>query len=766
MTPVAGDATFLRPDGRAKVTGEARYTADLRVAGLSYAMLKYADCAHARVTRLDTSRARALPGVLAVITAEDVPLVRYGNHVSDRTLFAVDVVRFHGEVVAALAAVTADIAAEARDLIQVDYEPLPVVNDLEHALDADSPLVHREWESYSALDTYLRSGNVASYLRLTKGDTDSALASAAHVVRGRYVANPAHAVPIEPRAVLAQWEGQNVTIWSSTQVPYPAQAGVAKTLELPLHRVRVIVPTLGGGFGGKCEFHFEAHVAALARAAQRPVLLELSRREEFVAPDKRREEMVVELETGVTADGVITARRARTLLDNGAYTSDSGYGPDYSALLLVGPYRVPNVDVQSYLVYTNRTPSGSVRAPVAPASCWALEQHIDAVAAVVGLDPVELRRRNLAEQGDEGPAGQIYERTAAVECLDRAVARIGYGADRPANEAIGVACGYFPGEVSPSGASVKINSDGTATIITGAQENGSGAVMGLPLLAAEVLSLPPEDFAIRYQDTDIAPWDLGSCGSQTTINNGRAVIAASEAVRDQLFLLAAEQLEASEADLELVGGYARVNGSPNACISIRKLAEAAHAGELLAASGSAAMVPPPEYRTEGCTGGMGIQALTAPTFFAQAAHVKVDLETGVCRVLAVAAAHEVGRVVNPQGALGQVHGGVVMGIGLALTEGAELADDGRQLNASLLDYKLPTASDAPRIICDLLELGDLTGGFRAKGMGEQPCIPTAGAVGNAIARVIGIHVPYLPMTAPRVWSEVRRRPVALEEASV
>ncbi len=336
---------FIRADGPDKVTGSGRYTADLTLTGMLAAKFLYAGIAHARITKLDVSAARAIPGVMAVLTDADVPDVRFGPFVQDRTLFARDVVRFEGEVIAAVAATTAAIAQQAVDAIVVEYEALPVVTDLEAALTAQSPLVHTEWASYGAAGELVRDGNDASYSSISKGDIAAGMAEADHVVTSRYVADGSHAVPIEPRAVVAQWEGNKVTIWTSTQVPFDARAGVCETLGLPANRVRIIVPHLGGGFGGKCGFHYEAHIAALARAAKRPVKLVFSRHEEFVAPDRRREGMVIDITTGVRNDGTITARKAWIAIDNGAYTADSGFFSQLSAMHVSGPYRIPHLHV-------------------------------------------------------------------------------------------------------------------------------------------------------------------------------------------------------------------------------------------------------------------------------------------------------------------------------------------------------------------------------------------------------------------------------------
>jgi CO/xanthine dehydrogenase Mo-binding subunit len=749
MTTVEQPRTqFVRPDGQEKVTGTGRYTADLTFTGEAHAAFRYADHPHARIVRVDATAARALPGVLAVLTHEDVPHVLYGGMVQDRRLFARDAVRFEGDIVAGVAALTPEIARQAAALVDVELEPLPVVSDFANALADDAVLVHPGWESYDGDEALGRHGNLLGFSTIVKGDVDAALAAADVVVEGRYVTDPVQGVPIEPRAIVAEWQGDRVTVWSSTQVPYAARAGVARTLDIPESNVRVVVPLLGGGFGAKCDFHFEGHVAALARVARRPVKLVFSRREEFVAVGHRREGMVIELTTGARADGTIVARRARLVLDGGAYCGEGGFFAQMAAMHAHGPYELENVHIESSLVYSNNQPSSSIRAPTAPQVCWALEQHMDELAEGLGLDPAELRGRTLIEEGSVTATGQVLERIAMKETLERAVSLIGDGADLPEDEAIGVACGWWPCFAVKSGAYVKLNPDGTGTIVTGAQENGTGAVMAMPQFVAEELGMQAKDFSLLYQDTDAAPWDMGSCGSQTTFNNGRAVLAATAEVREQLLDAAAERLEAAQGDLELVGGAVQVKGSPDKAVTIAELA----ADGTFHGKGAGEIPESPQAAAEGCVGRLGLESFHAPQLIAHAAHVRVDRKTGVVRVLRVAAAHDCGTILNRVGADGQVYGGVVMGIGQALSEGTQLDELGRQRNPHLLDYKLVTASDAPRIDIAWIETDTPNAGPKgSKGVGEPPCVPTAGAIANAVAKVIGARVRELPMTPERVW---------------
>ena len=742
---------FVRPDGKEKVTGTGRYTADLNLTGQLHAKFRYADYTHARILSIDSARARAIPGVLAVLTYEDVPNILYGQLVKDRRLFARERVRFEGDIVAAVAALTPDIAREAAAAIEVEYEPLRAVSDVEAALADDAPLIHEDWRSYEADDDEEmgRNGNVLGYSTIVKGDADAAMAQADVVVKGRYLTDASQGAPIEPRAVLAQWQGDSVTIWSSTQVPYAARSGVARVLGIPESHVRIVVPLLGGGFGSKCDFHFEGHVAALARAAGRPVKLVFTREEEFVAPDHRREGMVIELETGAKRDGTLVARRGRLVLDGGAYCGEGGFFAQLAAMHACGPYVVGNLGIESTLVYTNNQPSGSIRAPTAPQVCWAVEQHTDEVAEALGLDPVELRRRTLIEEGAEGPTRQVFGPIGIKETLERAVEMIAPEGELREDEAIGVACGWWPSFGMNSGAYVKLNADGSGTIVTGAQENGSGAVMALPLLVAEELGMKPSDFSILYQDTDAGPWDAGSSGSQTTFNNGRAVVEAAREVRERLLDLAADKLEAHRTDLELVDGQVRIVGAPSRSVSIAELAES---GEAILGKGSGIAPENPPCDTEGCLGRLGFESFLEPQVFTHAVRVKVDRETGVVRVLQVAAAHDCGVIINRTGANGQVYGGILMGIGQALSEVTQLDADGRQRNPHLLDYKLATASDAPRIDVAWVETVAQNGGPKgSKGVGEPPTVPTPAAIANAIAKVIGTRVRELPMTPERVW---------------
>ena len=745
---------FARADGPDKVTGTGRYTADMTLTGQLVAKFRYGGVSHGRITKLDVDAARAIPGVFAVLTAADVPDVRYSYGLADRTLFATDTIRFEGEIVAAVAAISDDVAQLALNAIVLEIEPLAPIVDIEAAIADGSPLVHEDVDSYEVTGDTPHSGNIATHSSISMGDAEAAMASAETVVTSRYVSDASHATPIEPRAVIAQWEGDKVTVWTSTQVPFDARAGVCETLELPTSKVRIIAPHLGGGFGGKCGLHFEPQVAALARAAKRPVKLVFSRWEEFIAPDRRREGMILDVSTGLDADGKIVARSGEILIDNGAYIADSSFFAQAAAMHLAGPYVIPNVHIDAKLIYTNRQPSGSVRAPTAPQGCWAVESHTDEIAKAIGMDALEFRRRNIVTSGSTGCVGQTYDEIGLDRCLELATESAGWGSELPEGEALGISVGWWPSFAAPAGAYTKLHGDGTAQVITGASECGTGSVMTLRMLAADEIGIDESDIELIYQDTGAAPEGPGSSGSQTLFNHGRAVEKASRAIGDQLKELAAAQLEANVADIVLADGNASVAGSPSVSIPIVELAAASETGELLG-SAAADVLEWPEITGSSCLGEQGFSSWLAPQFSCHVARVRVDPDTGVTRVLEVHAAHDSGMILNPIAAHGQVEGGIMMGVGQALTEGTRYDEDGNQLNAGLLEYKLQTIADAPEITTQFVEIFTEKAGPRgAKGLAEAPNVATCGAVNNAIANATGVRVRQLPMTAERVWETI------------
>ena len=753
-----------RFDAYEKVTGRARYLADLTLPGMLHGALLLSEHPHAYLREVDTSAAEAMPGVHAVVTHRDVPDLRYGAVVKDQRLFVkVGEKATHlGDVIAAVAASSPAAARAALAKIKVRYEPVTPIFDAEEALRAGAELIHPDIDDYEAAPGTIKRGNDCGFNELNKGDIAAGFALADVDVEERYVADHSHPAAIEPHGVLATVETDGrVTVWSSTQVPSFARSGIAETLELPMSKVRVIVPALGGGFGGKCEFSIEAHAVALAKKAGRPVRLILSRADEFIVPNMTRHGAVLELKTGVKSDGTIVAREARVILDTGGNAAHGPVISEIATMLAAGPYRIPHLRIEGHAVYTNKISAGSVRAPSGPQVCWAVEQHTDSIAQALKMDPYQLRMKNVVEEGDTGPTGQVFGPIGLKECLEKAAGLIDWQGRSgvPDGEGIGIGVGWWFSASNPSAATLKLNEDGTVTLHTGANENGSGAIQGLLHIVASEMAVPLDDVSVVYQDTDVGAWDGGSSGSQTLFSVGRAILGAAVDLRTQIFDVASSVLEVDAADLELREGTVGVMGAPQRSITMGEVgAKAFEIRGTLIGRGTVAALPMPPDAGASCSGRIMFQAFLAPTFCAHAARVRVDRDTGNVAVLHAAAVQEVGKAINPVGIEGQMEGGLVHGIGSALTERTHFVE-GRMQNAGFTDYKLITAADAPTISIGIVETPS-EGPLGLRGVGEPPVIAITGAIGNAIRAATGVVVHNMPMTPVRVLGAIRGRPSA------
>jgi len=486
-----------RLDADGKVTGRAVFGADVVLPGMLHGAVVRSILPHARITGIDTRRAATLPGVRAIITAADVRDIRYGGAVRDEPIFARDRVRYVGQPVAAVAAVTPEAAAEARAAITVAYEALPAVFDAEEAMAPQAPLVHEEWERYSALPLLRRSANICNRAQIVAGDVERGFEEADRVFEHRFQTGIVHQGYVEPRAALASWDGDgHVTIWSNTQLPFEVQGVLSEILQVPPSRIRVIATAIGGGFGGKLRLGVEHFAALLARRSRRAVKIVTSMEEELVAAYPRQGS-VIDLKTGVTRDGRIVAKQGRVVLDTGAF---AGAGPavaSVATLVLAGPYRIPNLLIEGYAVYTNKTNCGAYRAPSGPQANFAVESQMDLMADALGIDPLEFRLRNIVRDGDEGPTGQVLTGVGLEECLRKAAAAIGWGERRPApGRAKGIACGWWTTTGGSSGVYVKLNPDGSVVLSTGAAEIGSGALTGAAQILAEELAVDLSDLAL------------------------------------------------------------------------------------------------------------------------------------------------------------------------------------------------------------------------------------------------------------------------------
>ena len=737
-----------RVDAVGKVTGTTVFGADFALPGMLHGRVLRSTHPHARLVSIDTARAAALPGVRAVIDARDVPDIRYGGSLKDEPVFARDRVRYIGQPVAAVAASTPEAAEAALAAIDVRYEPLPAVFDPEEAMAPGAPLLHEAWATYTAIPILHREGNVCNRARIVVGDVERGFEEADRVFEHRFRTASVHQGYTEPRAAVAAWDtaGQ-VTIWSNTQLPFEVQNTLAEILQLPPSRIRVIVTAIGGGFGGKLRVGVEHFAAFLAKKTGRPVKLLTSTEEELVA-SYPRQATVIDLKTGVTRDGRIVAKQGRIVFDTGAFAGSGPGVASVATLVLAGPYRIPNLLVEGLAVYTNKTNCGSYRAPSGPQANFACESQMDMIADALGIDPLELRLRNIVHDGDEGPTGQALQAVGLEECLRRAAAAIGWDDRAPsAGRGKGIACGWWTTTGGSSGVYVKINPDGSVSLNTGAAEIGSAALTGAAQVLAEELGVEVADIAIVSGDTFATPFDFGAQGSRTAFAVGNACRVAADDLKKQLFALAARELGVEPGALALRDRHVVVAGEDRR-MSLGDLARLSNqTGGGLIAHG-AFIAPPTPFDSKRVQAHV-YPAFHSPSFHAHAVDLSVDADTGDVSIHRYVVAQDVGRAINPTYVEGQIEGGVVQGIGQTLSEEI-VYRDGRVLNPNLTDYKMPTTLDVPPIESILVECPSAVGPYGAKGVGEPPNIEPPAAIANAIAAATGRRVTSLPITAEKI----------------
>ncbi|MCW3065654.1 MAG: xanthine dehydrogenase molybdenum-binding subunit [Solirubrobacterales bacterium] len=739
-----------RTDSEPKVRGATRYAADLPVHGLLHARLVLAADAHARIARIDTEAALAVPGVVAVLTAADLPIVATGAQRSAQPLAREEIV-FAGQPVAMVVAETDAAATDGVDEVIVETEPLPAAVDLEAAMAPGAPLARatRPEEDAGegmggahasvaggeeAVDEEL-SENVVSRQRLRHGDAAAALAGSDAVVSARFRTSWIHQGYLEPQIATAWLEPDGeLVVSSSTQGAFMTRADLADLFGLPHDRVRIRPAPLGGAFGGKLMIP-EPLAAAATLRLRRPVRLALTRIEDFAASNPAPGQ-IVELEAGATREGKLTAVRGRVVVDRGAFEDFAI--EQISALLAAGPYNWAAHDLGAYGVLTNRVGGGAYRAPGAPPAAFAIESLIDELAERLGLDPIELRLANVVREGDPGLDGQPVPVIGAAECLERLRdhplwARRG---ELPDGEGVGVAIAYWPGGLEPAAATCRLDADGGVTVITGAVDM-SGTETVFATIAAASFGVPQERVRVVAGDTSTTAFAGISGGSKVTYTVGRAVERAAAAARERLLSVAAEELEIAPEDLELVDGVVRPVGTPSRALKVSELAR-----KVLSFGSAYAPV-------EGYSG--VAQTSRAPGAAAHLSRVRVDRETGAVVPLEHVIAQDVGRALNPALVEGQLMGGTAQGLGWALHEALVHDEDGQLRTGSFVEYGPPSASDVPPIQTEIVEVPAPDGPFGAKGVGEPPVIAVAAAVANAISAATGARVRELPMTAERVW---------------
>ncbi len=738
--------SVTRPDILGKVTGSASYAGDVKLAGMLHGKIKRSTVAHARIRRIDATKALSLPGVFFVLTHENVPRVlHYGSPhprsasvTRDQYIFDTKV-RYWGEGIAAVAAASEEIAEEALELIEVEYQELPAALSVAQALAPAAPLIHEA------------KGNlVAEPVVVRRGDVAKGFVAADLIVEGSYEMGRPTPAYMEPNVCVSQWDQEGrLTMWVSTQTPFMVRGILAEVLGLPLGKVRVLVDHMGGGFGAKQDlFQHEFLCALLARETRRPVRMEYTRKETFLG-GRSRHPCSIWLKQGFRKDGSLTAREARLTYNSGAYGS---HGPGVTAVgttALTSLYRCDNVHLEGRCVYTNTPIAGAYRGYGVTQSYYALDIQMDEAAARLGIDPVEIRMRNAVREGDLSPSGHPVVGHGLEDCIRRGMQETNWPGNKPSKEGPlrrgwGVGCemhgsSAYPGIKEQGNATVKMSEDGTVTLFTGTTGLGTGAHTALAQIVAEELGIAFDEVSVVHGDTDVVPWDIGAFASHTTYMGGRVAQMAAAELKKQLLERAAEDLEVAAADLAIHQGTIFVKGSDRSvsvrdAVSPKKGIPAAH---LVATS---TYYPTKSY-----------------SFAAHFVEVSVDTETGQVDVLQVIPVHEIGRVIHPVGAAGQIEGGIQQGIGHTLTEEhvVDLAT-GRSLNASFVDYKMPLAMDMPPIRTILLETAPDPGGpFGAKGVGEDPIIAIGPAIANAIYNAIGVRFRHYPITPEQVLQALR-----------
>jgi carbon-monoxide dehydrogenase large subunit len=741
-------------DGLDSVTGRATYTVDVTLPGMLHAKLFRSSHPHAKIRRLDVSRARAFTGVVAVLTAAEAPTKRFGFGVQDEELFARDKARYAGDVIAAVAAVDEATADRALELIQCDYESLPAALTVDQALRENAPLVHEELESYR-LNTVLARDwhpvfgtNIAHQTSFSKGDIDRGFAEADEIFDDTFRSQQVQHCSLEPHAVVTEWSGERLTLWTSTQKVFLVRSGLADLFDLQENKIRVIGSKVGAGFGGKNAMRLEPYAAALALKTGRPVRLVNSRAEEFFAA-AGSVPAIVRVKTGVKKYGTITARAMEFTWDTGAYAEGLA-GSNRALKDGVGPYKIPNIRVSSTLVYTNKLRGCPFRGLGIPEAVWAGESQMDIISQKLGIDPVALRLKNCLDTGDETPAGDRANHIALRECLVKVGDELKRWKQRaPANHGFGVALLHKSPttSASSSNARVRIVADGKVELFIGATDVGGGTGTSLGQIAAEELKVPLSAIRVVIADTELTPFDHGTYSSRVTPYVGAAVKLAAIDARRQIVEVAARLWKVPGEGIRFASGKVSAKGRS---LTLAEILTQSGTEEILALGASQSK------RLWAEDGSKQATDTSAPgwPFGAQAVEVAVDRETGVIKLVRVASAHDVGRAINPLAVTSQIEGGIMMGLGYALSEGLRF-DDGKITNASFADYKIPTMRDIPAATPIIVEKNYDSEPYGAKGVGEMSVFGIAPAVANAVANLTGVRIKDLPLSAEKLREQLK-----------
>ena len=734
-------------EGVGKVTGDAKYAADIVLPGMLWGKCLRSPFPHARILSIDVSKAKKLAGVRAVLVGADLPerLVGRGN-IRDMPMMARDQVRFIGERVAVVAAESPDIAEEALGLIEVEYEELPAVFDPLEAMSSQAPRVHDDPASYGSwpLPIVLHGEhnifpplpNVVSQVIYRHGDLEAGFARADKVFEHSFRLPPVHHSYIEPHACLvAKDRDGRIDFWLSNKSPFLARGVLSSVLDVPETQIRLNPVFIGGDFGGKGSLMDSVICYYLAQKTGHPVKMVMSYAEELQAANPRHAALV-SLRTGVTNDGTMTARQARIVFNSGAYGALRPLHTLHGAGHIGDSYRIANFETEVLCVYTNTVPCGHMRAPGSPQVAFAAESQMDMIAHDLGLNPVEIRLRNALAEGDESPSGKRWKNIRCQDVIRAAAEAIEYKKERPPKTGWGLAIhNWEPGSFGPSSATLIMDAEAQFTLITGASNTGTGSYTILQQIVAEELQVPLTQVRVIQGDTDTAGIEMGPAGSRLTHTAGQATLTTVREFKQMLLETSAKLLNMGPEELTWNGG--RIVGRNGENATLNAIARFANERGLLPLRHTAIYVPKGSSETT--------------SFCAQAVEVEVDAETGRVKINKVVTCHDVGTIINPLTHQGQIEGGLIQSLGQALMEELVI-EDGAVTNLNLGDYKIPTSADIPQLKTVLLESKDGPAPYQAKGIGELSNVALPAALANAIFDAVGARLSELPITAEKVHS--------------
>lgn len=747
-----------RIDAEEKVKGETVYGYDLVLPDMLYGKVVFSTRAHAKIIKIDISKAEAYPGVVAVVIGKDAPWI-HGETIHDQPFIALDKVRFIGEPVAAVAAIDEEIAASAARLITVEYEDLPAYLTPKDACHPDAIAIHEDFENY-LIAPIVRPGkmpNVLKHFKLNTGDIEQGFEESDIVLEEDYTVPVIQHAAMEPHSAHAQVDPETgkITIWAANDAPFRAREQIAHALKIDVDKVRFINPVQGGGFGSKGALKVEPLALALAfQTNGKPVRVKYTREETFNST-LTRHEAVINIKSGVMKNGKINARQVTIYWGGGAYAEKSAPVCIRGSQFTPGPYNIPNVKIDGYSVYTNKAVGGAFRGYGIPQGAWACEQHMDELALRLDMDPLEFRLANIFEEGDVSYWGEKLESVGLKETLVKAAAALDW--DRPVakGRGRGLACVIKPTKLqTESKASVIANMHGKLKVMAGTIEIGQGSNTMLCQMAAEELNISLDDVSFGPTDTDITPFDSSTTSSRSTYYMGNAVKSAALDLREKLAKLAREALGSENEELVFLDGNVFLKDKPESSVTIGSLVESTQSNTgTVQGDGHFARFgePEPDFET-GQTPCGGAYFM----YGTHAAEVEVDDETGAVHIHKYAAAHDLGKALNPKACVGQIEGGSIMGLGAALHEQIVFDDTGKIRNSSFLDYHLLTSADAPEITAIIVESAPLAHGpWGAKGVGEPVVAPGPAVMGNAVANAIGKRVHDLPLTPERIYWTIK-----------